>query len=62
MLTFMSPQEFDHGGGLYTLGWVDPGRNLIGIFLAQRTGGAGVMVGQGEMHRFAALANAALID
>jgi CubicO group peptidase (beta-lactamase class C family) len=36
MLPFTSLGTFSHAGALTTLGWIDPPKDLIGIFLIQR--------------------------
>ncbi len=41
-LNLTSKGTFGHGGAFGTYGWVDPARNLIGVFLIQRFGGASV--------------------
>jgi CubicO group peptidase (beta-lactamase class C family) len=37
-LTLSSPGSFGHPGAIGTHGWVDPKRNLVGIFMSQHTG------------------------
>jgi CubicO group peptidase (beta-lactamase class C family) len=55
---FKSPGAFFHGGAFGTHGWVDPKKDLVGVFLIQRTGGSG----SAEMNAFLATVNAALVD
>ncbi len=38
-LNLMSPRAFHHGGAFGTFGWIDPQRDLIGIYLIQRENG-----------------------
>ncbi len=37
-LTFLSPGAFHHGGAFGTFGWVDPKKNIVGVFLIQWSG------------------------
>jgi CubicO group peptidase (beta-lactamase class C family) len=37
-LTFLSPGTFHHGGAFGTFGWIDPKKDLIGVFLIQWSG------------------------
>jgi CubicO group peptidase (beta-lactamase class C family) len=37
-LELQSPGAFGHGGAFGTYGWVDPKKDLIGVFLVQRPG------------------------
>lgn len=39
-LLYLSEGSFGHGGAFGTHAWVDPKRNLVGIFLVQSTGGS----------------------
>ncbi|MBI3207715.1 MAG: beta-lactamase family protein [Candidatus Solibacter usitatus] len=41
MLSLMSIGSFGHGGAFGTHGWVDPQKDLVGVFLIQHTGYAG---------------------
>ncbi len=56
-LNLMSPRAFHHGGAFGTFGWVDPGRDLIGIYLIQRENGP-----SDARDIFIAMANAAAIE
>jgi CubicO group peptidase (beta-lactamase class C family) len=39
-LTLWSPGTFGHGGAFGTHGWIDRQKNLVGVFMVQRSGGA----------------------
>lgn len=39
-LNLTSKGAFGHGGAFGTFGWVDPAKNLVGVFLIQRMGGS----------------------
>jgi CubicO group peptidase (beta-lactamase class C family) len=57
-LALNSPGTFGHAGSLGTQGWVDPAKDLIGVFLIQRTRNNG----PDEATAFRALACAAVSD
>lgn len=38
-LAFMSPGSFGHGGAFGTHGWIDPKKDMVGVFLIQKSGG-----------------------
>jgi CubicO group peptidase (beta-lactamase class C family) len=40
-LNFMSLGSFGHGGAFGTHGWVDPAKDLVGVYLIQHTGFSG---------------------
>jgi CubicO group peptidase (beta-lactamase class C family) len=50
--------SYGHGGGFRCYGWADPSKDLIGVFLCQRTNGGGDMAD--EMNAFMALTGAAI--
>ena len=56
-LNLMSPRAFHHGGAFGTFGWIDPQRDLIGIYLIQRENGP-----SDARDAFIAMANAAVVD
>lgn len=58
-LTLRSIGSFGHGGAYGTAGWIDPKRQLVGVFLIQSDGGTG-----GAMARdnFVSMAAAAVLD
>jgi CubicO group peptidase (beta-lactamase class C family) len=57
-LTLTSPGSYGHGGAFGTYGWIDPKKDLVGVFLIQRFGG-----GTGEEQTaFQTIANSAVID
>lgn len=58
-LSLRSIGSFGHGGAYGTHGWVDPKRQLVGVFLIQSDGGTG-----GAMARdnFMSIAAAAVLD
>ena len=39
-LQMQSQGTFGHGGAFGTQGWIDPKKDLVGVFLIQRSGGA----------------------
>ena len=49
--------SFGHSGALGTYGWVDPSKDLIGVFMTQIIGGRGA-----ERHAFMAMAAAAVSE
>jgi CubicO group peptidase (beta-lactamase class C family) len=57
-LLLASPGSFGHGGAFGTYGWMDPKKDLLGVFLIQRTTGGT----SEETNAFQALANAAAVD
>jgi CubicO group peptidase (beta-lactamase class C family) len=50
--------SYGHGGGFRTYGWVDPSKDLVGVFMCQRTNGGGDIAD--EMNAFMALAAASI--
>jgi CubicO group peptidase (beta-lactamase class C family) len=57
-LQYQSEGTFGHGGAFGTEGWIDPKKDLVGVFLIQRSSG-----GDGEeANVFKALAAAAIIE
>jgi CubicO group peptidase (beta-lactamase class C family) len=57
-LTLTSPGSYGHGGAFGTYGWIDPKKDLVGVFLIQRFGG-----GTGEEQTaFQTIANSSVID
>jgi CubicO group peptidase (beta-lactamase class C family) len=50
--------SYGHGGGYRTYGWVDPAKDVVGVFLCQRTNGGGDMAD--EMNAYMAMVGAAL--
>ncbi len=57
-LTFLSEGTFMHGGAFGTHGWVDRKKDIVGVFMIQRTGGGGA----GERDAFLSMANTAVVD
>ncbi len=57
-LNLESPGTFGHGGAFGTYGWIDPRKDLIGVFLIQRLGDGG----NDERNVFMALAAAAIAE
>jgi len=57
-LTLTSPGSFGHGGAFGTYGWIDPKKDLVGVFLIQRFGGGT----SEEQTAFQTIANSAVID
>ena len=57
-LQFQSIGTFGHGGAFGTEGWIDPKKDLIGVFLIQRSSGGG----NEESNAFKAMAAAAISD
>jgi len=57
-LSLLSEGTFMHGGAFGTHGWVDPKKNMVGVFMIQRTGGGGAA----ERDAFLAMANAATTE
>jgi CubicO group peptidase (beta-lactamase class C family) len=57
-LTLQSLGTYQHGGAFGTHGWVDPKKDLLGVFMIQLTAG----ITQQERNAFIALANAAVAD
>jgi CubicO group peptidase (beta-lactamase class C family) len=49
---------YQHGGAWRTIGWVDPEKDLVGVFMMQRTNGGGDVAD--EMNAFMQLAAAAI--
>lgn len=53
-LALQSPGAFSHGGAFGTYGWIDPARQMVGVLMLQRMGGAN------DVHNaFVTMANAA---
>lgn len=50
--------SYGHGGGFRTYAWVDPQKDLIGVFMCQRTNGGGDIAD--EMNAFMAMTAAAI--
>jgi len=57
-LQLQSEGTFGHGGAFGTQGWIDPQKDLVGVFLIQRSGGGG----PDESNAFKALAAAAIVE
>jgi CubicO group peptidase (beta-lactamase class C family) len=58
LLSLKSQGTFGHGGAFGTYGWMDPKKDLLGVFLIQRTAGGT----DAESNAFQALAGAAAVD
>jgi CubicO group peptidase (beta-lactamase class C family) len=58
MFRMNSIGTFGHGGAWRTYGWVDPEKDLVGVFLMQRTNGGGDIAA--EMNAFMQMAAAAV--
>jgi len=56
--TLTSPGSYGHGGAFGTYGWIDPKKDLVGVFLIQRFGGGT----SEEQTAFQTIANSAVID
>ena len=56
-LAYLSVGTFGHGGAFGTHGWVDPKKDMVGVYLIQMTG-----VDAGGKYGFMQMANAAVID
>jgi CubicO group peptidase (beta-lactamase class C family) len=54
--TLMSLGSYGHGGAFGTHGWIDPGKDLVGVYLVQHSGGGG----ESPKWVFMAMANAAV--
>jgi CubicO group peptidase (beta-lactamase class C family) len=57
-LQLQSEGSYGHGGAFGTQGWVDPQKDLVGVFLIQRSGGGS----SDESNAFKALAAAAIVE
>jgi CubicO group peptidase (beta-lactamase class C family) len=57
-LLLQSEGTYGHGGAFGTEGWIDPKKDLVGVFLIQRSGGGDGM----EANAFKAMAAAAIVD
>ena len=57
-LQLQSEGTYGHGGAFGTQGWVDPQKDLVGVFLIQRSGGGS----SDESNAFKALAAAAIVE
>ena len=57
-LQLQSEGTYGHGGAFGTQGWIDPQKDLVGVFLIQRSGGGG----PDETNAFKALAAAAIAE
>ncbi len=55
-LPLVSIGTYGHGGAFGTQGWVDPAKDLVGVFLVQRP------AANTERNAFMAIANSALVD
>ena len=53
--TLLSIGTYFHGGAFGTHGWIDPKKDLVGVFMVQRTSG-----GDDARNAFMAMANAAV--
>ena len=51
----MSPGTYFHGGAFGTHGWVDPKKDLVGVYLVQRTN-----LGDAPRNAFMNMVNAAV--
>jgi CubicO group peptidase (beta-lactamase class C family) len=49
---------YGHGGAFGTQGWIDPAKDLVGVFMMQRSGGGS----EGVHEAFREIANAAVIQ
>jgi CubicO group peptidase (beta-lactamase class C family) len=58
MLRFNSKGTFSHGGAYRTYGWVDPGKDMLGVLMLQRTNGGGDVAD--EINSFLAMSAAAI--
>jgi CubicO group peptidase (beta-lactamase class C family) len=58
MFRMQSIGTYGHGGAWRTMGWVDPPKDLVGVFLMQRTNGGGDIAD--EMNAFIQMAAAAI--
>jgi CubicO group peptidase (beta-lactamase class C family) len=58
MFRMQSIGTYGHGGAWRTMGWVDPSKDLVGVFLMQRTNGGGDIAD--EMNAFIQMAAAAI--
>lgn len=56
-LAYLSMGTFGHGGAFGTHGWVDPKKDMVGVFLIQMTG-----IDAGAKYGFMQMANAAVVD
>jgi len=57
-LTLHSEGSFGHGGAFGTYGWIDPAKDLVGVFMIQVLGGQAGAIQQ----VFVSMANAAITD
>jgi len=60
MFRLNSIGAYGHGGAYRTYGWIDPGKDMIGVILLQRTNNGGDVAD--EINAFMALAAAAIED
>jgi CubicO group peptidase (beta-lactamase class C family) len=60
MFRLNSIGAYGHGGAYRTYGWVDPGKDMIGVILLQRTNNGGDVAD--EINAFMAMAAAAIED
>jgi CubicO group peptidase (beta-lactamase class C family) len=58
MFRMQSIGTYGHGGAWRTIGWVDPAKDLVGVFMMQRTNGGGDIAD--EMNAFMQMAAAAV--
>jgi CubicO group peptidase (beta-lactamase class C family) len=56
-LHYLSTGTFGHGGAFGTHGWVDPKKDMVGVYLIQMTG-----IDAGGKYGFMQMANAAVVD
>jgi CubicO group peptidase (beta-lactamase class C family) len=59
MLTMRSIGSYGHGGAYGTHGWIDPAKNLVGVFLIQSAGGG---AGGEARDAFMTMAGSAVLD
>jgi CubicO group peptidase (beta-lactamase class C family) len=57
-LNMQSAGTYSHGGALGTYGWVDPKKDLVGVFMVQRASGGDTS----ERNTFVELAGTAILD
>jgi CubicO group peptidase (beta-lactamase class C family) len=56
--TFRSLGTFGHGGAFGTQGWIDPKKDLVGVFMIQRSAGGG----SDESNAVMTMAGAAIVE
>jgi CubicO group peptidase (beta-lactamase class C family) len=57
-LQLQSEGSYGHGGAFGTQGWVDPQKDMVGVFLIQRSAGGA----PDESNVFKAMAAAAIVE